>query len=153
LGNIGKAYQLLDIASPLAKVDKVRLDDFVFQAIGAVPGSPGFEVAWVLAPNPVFSVAGDIALSDALSGIPQVIYAAETDDETAQFSSWVVPLAHPLEVWGDVRAADGTYGVGQPQIGRRDRWRSRACSRTTKQRSRTSACQKLFSRSKSIKPP
>jgi MoCo/4Fe-4S cofactor protein with predicted Tat translocation signal len=116
LGNIGKAYQLLDIASPLAKVDKVRLDDFVFQAIGAVPGSPGFEVAWVLAPNPVFSVAGDIALSDALSGIPQVIYAAETDDETAQFSSWVVPLAHPLEVWGDVRAADGTYGVGQPQI-------------------------------------
>ncbi|MFN9914729.1 MAG: hypothetical protein ACK53L_19225, partial [Pirellulaceae bacterium] len=31
LGNIGKTYQLLDIANPLAKVDKVRLDDFVFQ--------------------------------------------------------------------------------------------------------------------------
>jgi MoCo/4Fe-4S cofactor protein with predicted Tat translocation signal len=111
LGNIGKTFMLLNIANPLSKIDKLRLDDFVAQAKNSE-----IKTAWVLAPNPAFSVAGDIDIAGALSKIDHVIYAAEADDETAVFAEWTVPAAHPLEVWGDVYAADGTYGVGQPQI-------------------------------------
>jgi len=111
LGNVGATALLLDIPSELNEIDTVRLDDFVDQA-----NSGAIKAAWVLAPNPVFSVAGDIALAAAFEKIDQVVYAADTDDETAQHCDWVVPAAHPLEVWGDVRAADGIYGVGQPQI-------------------------------------
>ncbi len=45
-----------------------------------------------------------------------MIYAADTNDETAVYADWVVPVAHPLEAWGDVRGVDGTYGVCQPII-------------------------------------
>ncbi len=109
LGNIGKTWLLLDIPNPLDKVELSRLDDFVAKA-------SDYKTAWVLAPNPSFSVAGDINLSNALSKIEHVIYAADADDETAQDAEWIVPAAHPLEAWGDVYAADGTYGVCQPQI-------------------------------------
>jgi molybdopterin-containing oxidoreductase family iron-sulfur binding subunit len=109
LGNIGKTWLMLDISNPLDNVDLSRLDDFVAKA-------GDYKTAWVLAPNPSFSVAGDIALSDAFSKIEHVIYAADADDETAQDCEWIVPAAHPLEAWGDVYAADGTYGVCQPQI-------------------------------------
>ncbi len=44
------------------------------------------------------------------------MYAAEADDETAAHCSWILPLAHPLESWSDVRSTDGTYGICQPMI-------------------------------------
>jgi len=111
LGNVGKTALLLDIPSELAGVEMTRLDDFVDQA-----NSGSIKAAWVLAPNPVFTVPGDLSLAAAFEKIDQVVYAADTNDETSQHCDWTVPAAHPLEVWGDVRAADGIYGIGQPQI-------------------------------------
>ncbi|MDZ4847732.1 MAG: TAT-variant-translocated molybdopterin oxidoreductase [Pirellulaceae bacterium] len=119
LGNFGKTWILLDIPNASQEIDTIRLDDFVHLALGTTESgkaAPAFKTAWLLVPNPVFTLAGDIALSGALENIPSVVYAADTDDETAQLADWVVPAAHPLEAWGDVRAVDGTYGVGQPQI-------------------------------------
>ncbi len=116
LGNIGKTWLMLDVPNPAADIPTIRLDDFIAKAIGSDKASPEFNLAWILAPNPHFTLAGDIHLSGALNKIGQVVYAADVDDETAQLADWVVPLAHPLEAWGDVRAADGTYGVGQPHI-------------------------------------
>ena len=37
-------------------------------------------------------------------------------DETATLCHWNLPLAHPLESWGDARAYDGTVTVMQPLI-------------------------------------
>ena len=116
LGNIGKTWMMLDDANPAADVPTIRLDDFISRAIGKEDADPEFNAAWILAPNPRFTLAGDIHFEGAMAKIENIIYAADTDDETAQFASWVVPVAHPLEAWGDVRAADGTYGVGQPHI-------------------------------------
>jgi MoCo/4Fe-4S cofactor protein with predicted Tat translocation signal len=116
LGNIGKTWLLLDVPNPASDVDTIRMDDFVSRAIGSSENKPGFSAAWVLAPNPAFTLAGDVALANALAKIENVVYAADADDETAQHADWVVPASHPMEAWGDVRAADGTYSVGQPQI-------------------------------------
>ncbi len=116
LGNIGKTWMLLDFANPVDSIDSIRLDDFVSRAIGIEGAQSEFTSAWVFSPNPAFTLAGDIPLAAALSKIENVVYAADVDDETAQLADWVVPACHPLEAWGDVRAADGTYSVGQPQI-------------------------------------
>ena len=37
-------------------------------------------------------------------------------DETAQYCQWHVPMSHPLEMWGDARAYDGTVSIIQPLI-------------------------------------
>ena len=44
------------------------------------------------------------------------VHAGLYADETAELSQWHVPLAHYLESWGDVRAADGTVSIMQPLI-------------------------------------
>lgn len=111
LTNVGKTVQLYEVPNELAGVDTVKLDDFVNRA-----KSGEFKSLWVLPFNPVFTVAGDIALGETLKSISDVIYLAQHDDETAEFATWTVPAAHPLEAWGDVRSIDGVYGIGQPLI-------------------------------------
>lgn len=109
LGNVGKTVQLIECPNELQGLSHIKLDEFADQA-------SQFTKAWVLAPNPVFSVAGDVDLAGALKSIGDVVYLATHDDETAQVARWSVPSAHPLETWGDVRSSDGTYGLCQPTI-------------------------------------
>ena len=51
-----------------------------------------------------------------LGKVPNVVYTALYEDETAQKSQWFVPAAHALESWGDTRAFDGTVGIRQPLV-------------------------------------
>jgi MoCo/4Fe-4S cofactor protein with predicted Tat translocation signal len=100
LGNIGKTMNLYMVPNELDLVAKASQ----------------FKSIWVLANNPVFTVAGDVALAKAIETIGNSVYLGTHDDETADVCTWTVPAAHPFEVWGDVRSSDGTYGVGQPLI-------------------------------------
>lgn len=109
LGNIGKTIHLYEIPNELADADTIKLDDFVNRA-------NEFKSLWIIANNPVFTASGDIALADAINKIGNSVYWANHDDETADSCTWSVPATHPLEAWGDVRAHDGVYGVGQPMI-------------------------------------
>jgi molybdopterin-containing oxidoreductase family iron-sulfur binding subunit len=109
LGNIGKTVKLVQVPNELAGSSSMKLDDFFRRA-------SEFSTAWVLMPNPVFTVAGDVDLGGAFKTIGEVVYFSQYDDETAKYCRWTVPAAHPLEAWGDVRNADGTYGVCQPLI-------------------------------------
>jgi hypothetical protein len=109
LGNLGKTMHLVQVPDELKGISSIKLDDFVVRA-------SEFTRAWVLPPNPVFSVAGDVKLAEAFDTIGDVVYLSHYDDETARHCRWTVPAAHPLESWGDVRAADGTYSVCQPMI-------------------------------------
>lgn len=109
LGNVGKTLKLYDIPNELADLESVKLNDFV-------ANHNEFKSLWILPPNPVFSVAGDIALADAIAAIGDVVYLSNYDDETADNCAWTVPSTHPFEAWGDVRAADGVYSIGQPLI-------------------------------------
>lgn len=110
LGNMGKTAMLMPSRSAIEGVTSVGLSDL----LGKIDGGQVRSV-WILGDNPVYASPGSL-LGDALKELNDVVYFAEFMDETAMVSSWAVPLAHPLESWGDVLAVDGSYGMGQPQI-------------------------------------
>jgi MoCo/4Fe-4S cofactor protein with predicted Tat translocation signal len=109
LQNIGKTVKLYDIPDELAGVERMKLDDFVQKA-------GEYKSLWILPPNPVFTVPGDIQLGQAIKTIGDVVYLSNYDDETADHCAWTVPSTHPLEAWGDVQTSDGIYSIGQPMI-------------------------------------
>ena len=51
-----------------------------------------------------------------LERVPNSIYHALYEDETAAACKTIIPAAHPLESWGDLRATDGTVSIVQPLI-------------------------------------
>jgi len=70
----------------------------------------------VLDVNLAHATPGALKVKDALKKAKTVISAGLIGDETAHATHWFLPLAHPLESWGDARAFDGTAGVVQPLI-------------------------------------
>ncbi len=66
--------------------------------------------------NPVYEAPGDLGFLDALARVPLKIHAGLYQDETAFHCDWNLPLAHPLEAWGDARSLDGTVTLIQPTI-------------------------------------
>ena len=111
LGNIGKTVKIYENPADINGIKSMKLDDFVVDALESK-----YSRLLILAPNPVFSVSGDVDLAQAMTKIDDVVYLSNYDDETAYYSHWTVPACHPLESWGDVRAMDGTYSVCQPTI-------------------------------------
>jgi molybdopterin-containing oxidoreductase family iron-sulfur binding subunit len=108
LGNWQKVvrfYPVIELPSAIG------LKEFTDQLAGG-----SVNTVLVLGGNPVGTSPGDIALGAALEKATHSIYLGEYDDETAQHCQWLLPLAHPLESWGDVVTFDGHYGVSQPQI-------------------------------------
>ncbi|MCA1665150.1 MAG: 4Fe-4S dicluster domain-containing protein, partial [Myxococcales bacterium] len=66
--------------------------------------------------NPAYSTTGDVGFAQLLGKVPNAIYLARHEDETALQVAWIVPRAHDLESWGDGRSADGTVTLQQPLI-------------------------------------
>ena len=70
----------------------------------------------ILGGNPVATAPGDLDVATALAKVEHSVYLGEYDDETGVVCEWSVPLAHPLEAWGDCIDASGHFGVCQPNI-------------------------------------
>ena len=70
----------------------------------------------VLGTNPVHDAPAALGFARALERVPMKLHAGLYADETASVCDWHLPLAHPLESWGDARAADGTVSLIQPTI-------------------------------------
>ncbi|MBK8980568.1 MAG: TAT-variant-translocated molybdopterin oxidoreductase [Planctomycetes bacterium] len=73
----------------------------------------------VLGGNPVYDAPADLGFAQlykTLSRDGTTIHLGLHVDETAQVSTWHVPLAHELESWGDLLAYDGTAAICQPLI-------------------------------------
>jgi len=70
----------------------------------------------ITAHNPVYTAPVDLKLGKLLARVPNTVYHALYEDETAAVAAYVVPAAHPLESWGDGRATDGTVSIVQPLI-------------------------------------
>ena len=70
----------------------------------------------ITASNPVYGAPVDFKLGKLLERVPNSIYHALYEDETAAACKTIVPAAHPLESWGDLRATDGTVSIVQPLI-------------------------------------
>jgi MoCo/4Fe-4S cofactor protein with predicted Tat translocation signal len=74
------------------------------------------ETLVILDSNPVYSAPGSMRFSDLLRAVPNSIHVGLYHDETASACRWHLPLAHPLESWGDARAVDGTVTIIQPLL-------------------------------------
>ena len=66
--------------------------------------------------NPVFTAPADLKFNEKLAKVPLSVAHTMFVDETATLCHWNLPLAHPLESWGDGRAYDGTVTIMQPLI-------------------------------------
>ena len=111
LENLGKTVTVLASRSVVEGARALGIAEFVDAA-----NAGKFDSLWVLGANPVYCAPSEVDLKGAIKKVPHSIYAAEYEDETAVHCGWSVPLAHPLESWGDVLGIDGSYGVCQPQI-------------------------------------
>ena len=111
LESVGKAVMLMPSRSAIEGAKPISLADFATKAKGKA-----FDTVWILGDNPVYGAPSDVELAEALKGVTTSIYVTDYKDETAAVCKWLVPTAHPLESWGDVRGVDGSYGIGQPQI-------------------------------------
>ena len=107
LGNAGHTVTYTDPvltpAAPLAELVQAM-------AAGEV------SVLLVLDSNPVYTAPAELGFTAALDRVALKIHAGSHVDETAAHSDWHLPLAHPLESWGDARAMDGTVTLLQPTI-------------------------------------
>ncbi len=74
------------------------------------------DLLLVLDANPVYDAPVDLGFAHQLLKVPVRVHAGLYADETAELCQWHVPLAHYLESWGDLRAADGTVSITQPLI-------------------------------------
>ncbi|MDA8745058.1 TAT-variant-translocated molybdopterin oxidoreductase [Rubripirellula amarantea] len=110
LGSLGKAQKFVAAAD-------AELGELVSLAdLTAKIGAGDIESLLILGDNPVFTAPGDVDVAAAISKVEHSIYLGEYDDETGAICEWSLPLAHPLEAWGDVVDSAGNYGVCQPQI-------------------------------------
>ncbi len=107
LGNTG---QTVFYTAPAAEPAEPLADLVAAMADGSV------AALVMLDTNPVYDAAASLQFGDALRHVPLKIHAGISEDETALRCDWHLPLAHPLESWGDARSPDGTVGFMQPTI-------------------------------------
>ena len=107
LGNVGKTITYAEPVLPQA------------EAAGALVEAMGkgeVSTLLMLDINPVYEMPGSADFAQALKKVALKIQAGRMVDETAIRVDWHLPLAHPLESWGDARAVDGTASLIQPMI-------------------------------------
>ena len=66
--------------------------------------------------NPVFNAPADLHFADELRKVAKKLRLGLFHDHTSELCDWHLPLAHPLECWGDTEAADGSLCCVQPLI-------------------------------------
>ncbi|WP_267353622.1 TAT-variant-translocated molybdopterin oxidoreductase [Methylobacterium sp. GC_Met_3] len=108
LGNTGATLQHLEPAAEQGAGTLAELSEAMER--GAV------KALIVLAANPVYDAPGALDFAARMERVPLKIHAGLYYDETGAHADWHLPIAHPLESWGDVRSLDGTVGLIQPTI-------------------------------------
>jgi molybdopterin-containing oxidoreductase family iron-sulfur binding subunit len=111
LGNIGTTVTFTASPEPWPLDQLASLRDLV-----AEMNSGAVEVLVIMGGNPVYDAPADLDFSEAMEKVPLRIHLALAENETSRQCHWLIPAAHYLESWGDVRAFDGTVSLIQPLI-------------------------------------
>lgn len=74
------------------------------------------ETAVVVGGNPVYGAPADFGFAEKLSSLKHSMHLSLYRNETSLKCNWVANLAHPLEVWSDGLAYDGSLCFAQPLI-------------------------------------
>jgi MoCo/4Fe-4S cofactor protein with predicted Tat translocation signal len=111
LGNVGKTVYYTEAleANPVNGLDS--LSDLVSDM-----RSGKVQILMILGGNPVYDAPADLDFLGAMKQVPLRIHSGLYNDETAEWAQWHVPATHYLEMWGDLRAYDGTVSLIQPLI-------------------------------------
>lgn len=70
----------------------------------------------ILGGNPVYNAPADLNFAGELAQVGFSAHLSLYADETSELCNWSVPETHYLEMWGDIRAFDGTVTIQQPLI-------------------------------------
>jgi MoCo/4Fe-4S cofactor protein with predicted Tat translocation signal len=111
LGNVGKT--VLHTAPVEANpVDQIQsLKDLVSDM-----NAGRVEVLLIFGGNPAYTAPPDLNFAEAARKVKFKAHLAQYDDETSALCNWHIPETHPLEMWSDARAYDGTVTIIQPLI-------------------------------------
>ncbi|HET7697278.1 MAG TPA: TAT-variant-translocated molybdopterin oxidoreductase [Vicinamibacterales bacterium] len=111
LGNVGST---VTYAPPVA----VNAGDQIASIRDLAQAMDAGQVALlvIIGVNPVFTAPADLKFQEKLGKVQLSIAHTMFVDETATLCHWNLPMAHPLESWGDARAYDGTVTIMQPLI-------------------------------------
>jgi MoCo/4Fe-4S cofactor protein with predicted Tat translocation signal len=66
--------------------------------------------------NPVYHLAQGFGYAEALKSVPVSVSLVEADNETSQLCTYVLPVHHAYESWGDFKIRTGMYSLQQPVI-------------------------------------
>jgi molybdopterin-containing oxidoreductase family iron-sulfur binding subunit len=110
LGNYGTT---IDLKHPLnlKKGNDQEMNDFIAEL-----GAGKVESVIFYNTNPVYNHPRGAAIAKALTQVPLSISTAETRDETASLTMFVLPDHHFLESWNDAEPVPGHMSLIQPTI-------------------------------------
>ena len=74
------------------------------------------DTLFLIGVNPAFDAPADLELGERIRRAKFSVHAGGYADETAQISTWHLPLSHTLESWSDIRATDASATIVQPLI-------------------------------------
>jgi molybdopterin-containing oxidoreductase family iron-sulfur binding subunit len=111
---LGSQGRLVTLHEP--GVDGVRSGPEVLRELAEAASAGRVDTVVVTAFDPVYTAPVGVTLGAALSAVPNAVYLAFREDDTARRSAWVLPAAHVMETWSDARALDGTTSILQPLI-------------------------------------
>ncbi len=110
LGNFDRTltfHQLSDMIAP----DRSQLD-----VLKTAIDNGQIKTLYILDGNPVYDMPGELNIGQLLQTVPESVYLASHENETAEQCTWVIPKTHFLEEWADTRSWDGTASIVQPLI-------------------------------------
>ena len=108
-GNIGKTIHIPD--APDREVASSHGD---VAATLSTMEAGAYGVAVVAGANPAYALPPAAGFREAFDAVPYKVALVSALDETAAMADLVLPVAHPLESWGDSEPVPGAYAVRQP---------------------------------------
>jgi molybdopterin-containing oxidoreductase family iron-sulfur binding subunit len=108
LGNFGRTLRFVDALLPDGDRD--------LGALAAEMRDGKVDTLLTIGGNPVYDAPADLELARAMARVADRVYVGLHANETARASTWIAPLAHAFESWGDGRAYDGTLSLIQPLV-------------------------------------
>lgn len=111
LGAVGKTVSYTDPveANPVNQLASLK-------ELAQDLSSGAVDTLLILDGNPAYNAPADLDFPGLIQKAKFSAYLGFYADETAALTGWHVPAAHYLELWGDLRAYEGTVGIIQPLI-------------------------------------
>ena len=66
--------------------------------------------------NPVYHLPPSVGYREALRSVPTSVSFADAEDETGQWCTYLLPVSHTFESWGDHSVRSGILSLQQPMI-------------------------------------